>query len=278
MLKSLLFALAMGNGPDLEARAAELERLQGRLVSHEVVTAQRRAFGILVELNRINRIGAKLGPLLVGDSEDSFEEGLARLHDDDKFAELLGRIVRFTAIAFDHPALVKRLDAEVGPQDTPSPIAARFAADLELLGDESRLPTAASEFGDVFSEMREAAPTEIGRTILDAMYDPAATKATSDIAWAVVRVIARAIAVRHLDSSGALASAEWSTGLFKDSKPDVECLAKLLSTFFEPQGQIAYMIESYKLRAKRDAIDEVMSQLSTRPEAWAEHFGIPPED
>jgi hypothetical protein len=61
MLKSILLALMLGDQGLLAARAEALQGLSGTSASREVVESELRVFGLLMEIDLIGSLSAKLG-------------------------------------------------------------------------------------------------------------------------------------------------------------------------------------------------------------------------
>jgi hypothetical protein len=293
MLKSILLALLLGDQGLLAARAEALQGLSGTSASREVVESELRVFGLLMEIDLIGSLSAKLGAKLVGSCADDFEDGLARVTDEPLFAELLGRLARLAIEAADVPDLGQQLDAELAPHSDASDVAARLVEDLEPLSFLENLeplsrwsraplqpPHMLAEFTDGVAQMRHAGPEELGAELLQSLYDPAATPMFSDFAWALVRTVGRIVAVRHFEAHGLTPSESYRSSMLKDSRGDVEQLTRTITAVLDPNPAaiIPFVLDAYQARANRHLIDAAMEQLDERPNSWAERFGAPPGD
>lgn len=283
MLKSLLLTLLLGGHGQLETRAAELERLPGTGSSADFVESKLRAFKLLTELDEISRLGQKLGAKLVAASADDFEEGLARVIEEPSFAEVLSRLSKFAIHVATNPdsvRFVEQFDPELGHDK----LAARFIDEMMgVLNQNERLRASSPssiraitdqvDFGDID-------PDELGPRLLESMYDPAATPMVSDFVWATVRTVGRLVVLRHVEASGLTPSQIYTESLFEASRKDAEVLEKMASNMLDPNpaARIALTVDGHKLRANRNAFDDLMEQLDERPGAWTKKLGTPPLD
>jgi hypothetical protein len=287
MLKSLLLTLLLGGHGQLETRAAELERLPGTGSSADFVESKLRAFKLLTELDEISRLGQKLGAKLVAASADDFEEGLARVIDEPSFAEFLGRLWKLAihvAADPDSVRLVEQFDLELGPQRDADELAARFLNEMMGVLNENEWlrassPSSIRSMADQI-DIEDIDPDELGPWLLESMYDPAATPMFADFVWATVRTVGRLVVLRHVEASGFTPSQVYTESLFEASRKDAEVLEKMVSNLLDPNpaARIALTVDSFKQRANRNSLDDLMEQLDEQPDAWTKKLGTPPLD
>lgn len=284
MLKSFLLTLLLGGHGQLEARAAELERLPETSTSADVVESKLRAFRLLLELDEISRLGQKLGAKLVAASADDFEEGLAQVIDEPSFAEFLGRLSKFAFHVGADPTLVKFVeqhDMDLGLRHDTNEVAARFIDEMtEVLNEHEWLQTSLPNSITQRIAAEDVDPEEFGPWLLESMYEPAATPMFAEYVWATVRTVGRLVVLRHVEASGLTPSQVYIESLFGESRKDAEVLERMLSKIFDPNpsARIALTVDGFKLRANRNAIDDLMEQLDERPDAWTKKLGTPPRD
>ena len=235
---NVILMLVLGSGtPDV--LQLDRDELTGRDLPEEVTSRDDvqavRARLLLANVEDLRTLGDELGRRMVGVGPDDFEERLADMFDDDRFAAFLGGVMRLTRDVIDEPRLVQAIEATLEPPRNPEPgtIGARFMDDCEPLEAAFGADTALVWLKSHRSRL-ETAPffrmdaTMIGRQLLDAVYNPAATPKLAAVSRSVVRFFARMLVVRHATIANARLPVAYITGLFEHSTEDIDNVGSVL--------------------------------------------------
>lgn len=270
---NVILMLVLGSGtPDV--LQLDRDELTGRglpegITSRDDVQAVRARL-MLADVGELRVLGDELGHGLVGVGPDDFEDRLADLFDDDRFAAFLGGIMRLTLDVLDEPRLVRTIEATLEPPRNPEPgtIGARFMNDCEPLEAAFGADTALFWLKSHRSQL-EAAPflrmdaALMGRHLLDEVYNPAATPKMAAISRSLVRFFARMLVVRHATIASEQLPDAYVAGLFEHSTEDIDNVGSLLASLLG-QGPERASHRFSPLDLQLEFVNQSLNQLHIR--------------
>jgi hypothetical protein len=235
MLQTILM-LVLGSGT-LEAPRLDPRELSDAIEAGTSSLDDAEARLLLADVAELRTLGDELGGQLIGSGPDDFEERLAVLFDEEKFAAFLGGTAKLAVNVLDRPDLVRALEGESDPPAAPKPgtVGAKFVESCERLNAVFGEDTPLAWLHDQRDHVERAHvlsldSATIGRQLIEDVYDPAATPRMAAVARSIVRFVARMLVVRHVATTGAEPPVGYVDGLFEASAHDVENLGSLLAS------------------------------------------------
>jgi len=235
MLQTILL-LVLGSG------APEATRFDPRELSNAIEAGtssldDAEARLLRADVGELQALGNELGGQLVGSGPEDFEDRLADLFDEEKFAAFLGGIARLTLNLLDRPDLARVLEADLDPPAPPKPgtVGAKFdescARLIVAFGKDSPVDWLEKQRDHIERpRVLSLDSVTIGRQLIEEVYDPAATPRMAAVSRSIVRFLARALVVRHFVITNEEPSTEYVDGLFEKSAQDVENLGSLVTS------------------------------------------------
>lgn len=235
MLHTILM-LFLGSGT-LEAPRFDPRELSEAIEAGTSSLGDAEARLLLADVGELRALGDDLGGRLIGVGPYDFEERLAVLLDDEKFAAFLGGIINLAANVLDRPDLVRALEAELDAPAAPKPgtIGARFEASCErlivLFGDDTPVHWLKNQKDHIErAHVLSLDAVTMGRQLIEEVYDPAASPRMAAVVRSIVRFVARMLVIRHVATTGEDPPSDYVDGLFEDSADDVENLGSLVAS------------------------------------------------
>lgn len=235
MLQTILM-LVLGSGT-LETPRLDPRELSDAIEAGTSSLDDAEARLLLADVAELRSLGDELGGQLIGSGPDDFEERLAVLFDEEKFAAFLGGTAKLAVIVLDRPDLARALEVESDPLVAPKPgtVGARFVESCERLKAVFGEDTPLAWLNDQRDHVERAHvlsldSATIGRQLIEDVYDPAATPRMAAVARSIVRFVARMLVVRNVATTGQEPPADYVDGLFEASAHDVESLGSLLAS------------------------------------------------
>lgn len=263
MLKSLIILL-LSNGLSATP-AVEPREMSSALASGSVDEVEARL--LLAELKELQMLGDELGAQLIGDDRDDFDDGIAKMLDDERFAEFLGRQALVTRTILDRSQLMPLLASSFDPAMTPPlhqrAIVERFTSDCERLSEAlGPDPLASLQSLPHGSALVQDDAHVFGRSLIEMLYEPSATPVLADVAWSLVRLSARMLVVRHVSVSQDEFSEDYIEGVFEKSSEDVHSLGSFLASMLGIRSStfptIDLRLETLKQKINRQHLKQVV--------------------
>ena len=237
MLQTILM-LVLGSGT-LEAPRLDPRELSDAIEAGTSSLDDAEARLLLADVGELRALGDELGGQLIGSEPDDFEERLALLFDEEKFAAFLGGIAKLAVNVLDRPDLVRALETESDPPAVPKlgTVGAKFAESCERLiaafGEDTPFDWLKSQRDHDHVEWAHLISLDsvtMGRQLIEDVYDPAATPKMAAVTRSIVRFAARILVVRHIATTGQEPPTGYVDGLFEASAHDVENIGSLIAS------------------------------------------------
>ena len=235
-------------------------------------------------LKNLLGLGDRIAERMIGnaDTEREFSGAVLGLHDDEEFAEFLGGFMLSSVRVADRPAVL-----EATP-DVPLPRSEVTKRLVEELKPLQSVVEHAQELlrGDLKEALQTvlsiADPASFGRDYMRLIYDPAASRAMTNVGRSIVRILARCLVARHVEQRGTDLSDAYVESLFHKSEEDVASVVGFLAAalgqkprpgvpnFYLQEDRFWYDAKSVLMRYTRKVIDR-------KPGLWDATFP-PPDD